>query len=298
MEVSDLPMNSIERYILPNSLEQALEVLSKGQATVLAGGTDLMPQTQAGVRKFQPTLLNIRRLSELRGISESAGRISIGALTTVSDILESDLLKSSVPVLVQAADCFASVQIRNVATLGGNICNGSPAGDMIIPLLLLDAEVKLVSFNGAGKNGVSYRTVPLKDFFEGPGQTRIARNEILASMDFNVPLKQTVGIFRKFGTRPALDISLVSVGVLAEKKNGALQRVRVAFGAVAPTPIRGYKTEVALEGSKLDSKRIREIAAGIKEEISPISDVRGSAWYREEVLTHLTEQVLYDVSHA
>jgi len=208
-------MSAITRYEVPALLDEAARILSEGPATLFAGGTDVMPQTRAGARTFRSTLVNINRLGELRGVREADGTVRIGGLTTITEILESEILKKTAGVLVQAADCFASGQVRNAATIGGNICNASPAGDMIIPLLLLDAEVELASW----RNGrLAHRVVPLCDFFVGPGKTRIKADEMMTCVLFGLPKARTVGEFRKFGTRPALDIAVVSVGIAGVKE--------------------------------------------------------------------------------
>ena len=152
----------IENYKAPSSIAEAAQLLHQGEATIVAGGTDLTPQTEAGAREFAATLINIQRIEEMRGISLANGRYRIGGLTTVTEILESETLAADVPVLVEAADHFASPQIRNASTLAGNLCNASPAGDMCIPLLLLDAEVELASW---ANDAVSIRTVALSEFF-------------------------------------------------------------------------------------------------------------------------------------
>ncbi|MHC4767901.1 MAG: FAD binding domain-containing protein [Planctomycetota bacterium] len=286
-------MPVVERYLAPQSVRDATKALAEGTVSVFAGGTDLMVQTRLGAREFQPVLVNIRRLEALRGVDVSEGRVRIGALTTITQILESDALKALAPVLADAADCFGSGQVRNTATLGGNLCNASPAADMIVPLLLLDAEVELASWGG---DGVVSRTVALDDFFVGPGRTRMETQELLTFVMFSVPEPGTAGVFGKCGARPALDIALASVGIAGMMRNGSLHRPRVAFGAVAPTPIRGRRTEAALEGTVLDDENIDEIARTAQEEISPISDVRASAWYRTRMIHDMTRRLLQNVS--
>ena len=126
-------MSAIENYAAPHSLEDAARLLTGGGASLLAGGTDLMPQTRTGTREFRSLLLNLRRIPELKGIALEGGEIRIGAACTVAEILEDPLLRERASILPAAADCFASGQLRNSATIGGNICNASPAGDMIAP---------------------------------------------------------------------------------------------------------------------------------------------------------------------
>ena len=286
-------MNTVKEYLVPRTLPEAVQALADGPAILFAGGTDVMPQTRSGRRPFEPRLMNIRRLPDMRGVSSEDGRFRIGALTSITDILKNSALREQVPVLAGAADCFASGQVRNSATIGGNICNASPAGDMIIPLLLLDATVELASWH----NGeLSSRSIPLSEFFTAPGRTVMQVNEILTQVCFRVPVAEWVGCFRKFGTRPALDIAIVSVGVGGVRANGCLRDARVAFGAVAPTPMRGYKTEAALGGTDLNAGVIGALARTASEEVSPISDVRASAWYRTQLIEELTKRSLYDVA--
>ncbi len=285
-------MTVIEAYAAPTSVEDAAKLAADGHATVFAGGTDLMPQTKAGAKEFSRVLMNLRRVEGMRGAMEEKGEVRIGALTTVTDVLNDDLLRSVVPVLCDAADKFASGQIRNSATIGGNICNASPAGDMIIPLLILDAEVELVSWVDDEAN---WRLVPLKNFFKGPGQSKLRKNEILTAVKFRTPQQDFVAGFVKFGTRPALDISVVSLGVGGRLDAGVLTEARVAFGAVAPIPMRGLETEAVIEGKKVDDGVAKAAATKAAEEISPIDDVRASAWYRRELIQTLTGRLLQDV---
>lgn len=275
----------IENYCVPGSIAEAAQLLRQGDVTIVAGGTDLTPQTDSGARKFAATLVNIQRIEEMRGISLSgalsSGNYRIGGLCTVTEILESKLLAAAVPVLNEAADHFASPQIRNAATLAGNLCNASPAGDMIIPLLLLDAKVELASWADAA---VSIRKVKLADFFTGPGKTVMKTDELLTAVEFAQPVDGFKATFLKSGPRPALEIATVSMGVAGVFKEGVLHSVRVAIGSVAPTPLRAIDTEAVLEGRLLDEEVIERAVEMVSLEVSPIDDVRASAWYRK----HLT----------
>lgn len=286
---------TIEKYIVPRSIEEALKCLAPGSVTMFAGGTDLMPQTKSGARSFQSTVMNLNRLDELKGITLANDIITIGARTTVTDILFDPLLQEHAPVLSDTADCFASGQVRNSATLGGNICNASPAGDMIIPLLLLDAEVELASWK---KNAIATRRIPLHEFFLAPGKTVLKPHELLTMISFPLPPKNFIARFQKFGTRPALDISVVSIGIAGVKDNGSLKHARAAFGAVAPTPLRLQPLEKEIEREALSGNRIIEIADTAKESIKPIDDVRASAWYRREITSTLMKRMMHDISKA
>ena len=289
-------MTGIERYVAPSSLEQAVECLQQlGEVTILAGGTDLMPQSQAGRLKIKRTLMNIRRIPELKGITLDDGAIRIGALTTITEIMQNDLVKKHLPVLVEACDHFASDQIRNAGTLGGNICNASPAGDTLVPLIVLDAEVELAS---KPDNQVYKRTMPLAEYFVGPGKTRRAPAELLTGVRIPLPPAGHVARFFKFGARPALDISAISIGIAGTLKKGVMTNVRVAFGAVAPTPVRALHTEEALEGKRLDAATIETVASVARDEVKPIDDIRATAWYRKEMIHNMTKRMLDHVAQA
>jgi xanthine dehydrogenase FAD-binding subunit len=284
---------TIEQYCTPVSVDEAAAVLRGGDVTILASGTDLMPQTQAGRARFGRVLMNIRRIPELRGISIEQGAIRIGTLTTVTELMESDVIQRDLPVLVEAGDQFASDQLRNTATIGGNICNASPAGDLLVPLLILDAEVELVSMPGSTRES---RQVPLREFFVGPGKTARKTSELLVAVRVPRPPDGFVARFHKFGTRPALDIAAISIGIGGVLQRGVLTQVRVAFGAVAPTPVRAPKTEAALEGRPLTVDTIGAVAQVAHDEVRPISDVRASEWYRRELIHNLTKRVLDNVA--
>jgi CO/xanthine dehydrogenase FAD-binding subunit len=288
-------MSAVEKYAVPRTLEEATELLSENECLMFAGSTDVLPQTRSGKRAFKPALVNIRRIDALRGIERDGRSFRLGALTTVTEILESELLKEHAPVLVEAADSFACGQIRNTATLGGNLCNASPAGDLIPPLLLLDAEVELAS---RSEGRFIRRRLPLCEFFLGPGKTRLEPTEVLTHVHFDAPGERFVASFRKFGTRPAMDIAVVSIALGCAIQDGVVTRARVAFGAAAPTPLRGLRTEALLEGQALDEETLAAAAATAREEIHPISDVRGSAWYRRELVQTLTERLLRHVARA
>lgn len=288
-------MTAIERYAAPKSLDEALGILQQGEVTILAGGTDLMPQTKAGRVAFKPTLMNIRNVAGLAGITLDGGWLRIGATTTITAILDDPLVKRHAPVLAEACDHFASDQIRNAGTIGGNINNASPAGDTLVPLIVLDAVVELASKpNGS----VATRRLPLAEFFTGPGRTKRAANELLTAVCIPLPKAGHVARFYKFGTRPALDISTISIGIAGVKKDGALTDLRVAFGAVAPTPVRATRTEAALEGRRLDDTTIEAAANAARDEVHPIDDVRATAWYRKELIHNMTKRMLDHVAQA
>jgi xanthine dehydrogenase FAD-binding subunit len=285
-------MPDVDSYAAPRSLDHAAEILRAGNVTILAGGTDLMPQSKTGRFKFQPTLMNISRIPELHGIVQTDSVVRIGALTTVTELYTSPLVRERFNALWQACDHFASDQIRNAATVGGNVCNASPAGDLLVPLLALDAKAVLASKpNGA----LTTHAMPLADFFVGPGKTKRAANELVTGVELPLPPSGFVSEFFKFGTRPALDISMIAIGLGAQRDGNVLRNVRVAFGAVAPTPIRAPQTEAALESKPLDDAAIEAAAKAAVDDVHPISDVRASDWYRRELVHNMLRRMLLHV---
>jgi CO/xanthine dehydrogenase FAD-binding subunit len=287
-------MTNVEQYLVPRSIGEAAEGLRNGNVTILAGGTDLMPQSKAGKTEFRANLMNIRHIEGLRGIKRTASGFQIGALTTITDLRDSSEIKVELPALWQASDHFASDQIRNAATIGGNLSNASPAGDTLVPLLVFDARVVLASKpNGA----LQMRSIAVAEFVVGPGKTSRKPDELLTAVEIDAPPSGFISRFFKFGTRPALDISTISIGLGGVSNGKRLRNARVAIGAVAPTPIRAPQVEEALEGKLLDSATIAAAAAAAGRDIRPISDLRASDWYRRELVHNMLERMLSDVGH-
>ncbi|MEP7282514.1 MAG: FAD binding domain-containing protein [Rubrivivax sp.] len=291
-------MNAVETYLAPTTLAQALAALAApGGATVLAGGTDLMPQHNAGRLKAAATLLNIRRVQGLSAVALDGDALVIGALATLSALQRDALVCAHAPLLIEAIEHFASDQIRNMATLGGNLCNASPAGDTLTPLLALDAQVELARL--AEDGAIATRRLPLAGFFVAPGRTRREPRELLTTV--RLPLRGVGQIvrFHKAGTRPALDIATISIALAAQRDGqGRLHEVRLALGAVAPTPVRAHRAEALLEGRQLDAALAEQAAQAAADEATPIDDVRATAWYRRELVRNLTRRMLDDVTHA
>jgi xanthine dehydrogenase FAD-binding subunit len=285
-------MNPIANYIAVDSIEAAAAALAAGPVTVLAGGTDLMLQVEAGKRAYAPTLMNIRRVAALRGVRLDGEYLTIGALTTMTDLLGDPIIEAHCPILSQTANQFGSPQIRNMASIGGNICNASPAGDLLVPLIALGAEVELVSKpNGA----LQTRRAALEDFVTGPGTSDLGTNELLSLVRIPVPPAGALGGFRKFGPRPALEIAIAAVAVAGRIENGNFTHMRVAYGAVAPKPVRGRAIEAALEGRPATAATINAALGAADADISPIDDVRASQWYRRHLAGALTQEILTDV---
>ncbi len=251
------------------------------RCTFLAGGTDLFPLLREGKLKNN-RFCDLSRLSDLKKISEKEGRISIGALCTFRSIAESRLLKEKAPCLVRAAQELGSPQIRNRATIGGNIANASPAADSIPPLFVLEGLIE-----------TSLRTVAVKDFFKGPGATVLKKNELIKRI--LIPAEKKKSGFMKIGARKSLAVSKVSVAVSAVTDGNYFKKVRIAFGAVGPTVMRAKKTEKFLKGKPADKEIIYEASLNALSEISPVDDFRCTCSYRRNTAAVIFRRLIAEV---
>jgi carbon-monoxide dehydrogenase medium subunit len=274
-------------YFEPKTVSEALALLAQhgAEARIIAGGTDVMVDIKF---KEEPgCLVNIKRIQGLGAIQENGGSLRIGSLVTIRELETSAILRDKLPVLWQAAHQFASLQVRNTATIGGNICRASPSGETLAPLLVLDAKAK-VSFADGEK------TEPFSSFFQGPGKTSLGSKGLLTGIDVPYPAAGSRGVYLKHAVRGAMDIAMVGVAVLltpdAAKNN--LQDVRIGLGAVAPTPVRAIRTEALLRGKPLTAALLKEAAAMAASESSPISDQRSSAENRRWIVEALTRRGL------
>jgi CO/xanthine dehydrogenase FAD-binding subunit len=261
-------------YHRPESLKEAFRLKAElPNARFVAGGTDVMVRVREG--KMRPgALVSLTRVPELRGIVHGE-TIRIGALTRVAELLRDPEIGSSMPVLAVAARTLGSTQIRNLATVGGNLCNASPCADLAPPLLVFDATVVIVSPRGE-------REVPLADFFVAPGEARIGADEIVSEVRFARPDAKTRATFIK-KSRVKMDISIASVAVRLDLEGNRCTLARAAAGSVAPRPMRLPRVEALLEGRELSSSVLDEVRKAAEEEVQPISDVRSTAAYRRHL---------------
>lgn len=272
-------------YIAPQSIDEALDILAKekGKAALLAGGTDLLLSVKDGDK--QPDyIVDLKALRQFNKINDDSGRLSIGAMTTVRDIEKSSLIGNKYPFLQQAAASLGSVQIRNLATIGGNIFNASPCADLALPLLALDATLTLQKSRAS-------RKVSINNFFVDNGVSCAAADEVL--LDIGIEEKAGKGIFIKHSKRRAMDISVVGVCIRLEfASDGKVADARIALGSVAPIPMRAIEAEESLTGELLNEKTISESAIIASNEAKPITDARASAWYRKDMVNALVTRGL------
>ncbi|GIK42598.1 MAG: dehydrogenase [Chloroflexota bacterium] len=278
-------------YVRPNSLGEAFRLLTEygPKAKILAGGTDLLLAIRMG--KATPRyLIDLSRLAELHGIWATDTGITIGAMTKVREIEISSLLVKDYRILVEAASTLASVQIRHLATIGGNICNASPSADLVPALLVLDAQAEI-----AGPYG--RRTIPLVDFFQGPRQSVLKPTEVLVKLHVPCPAVRSGAVYIKHSLRRAMDLAFIGVANLVSATNGAPDTIRIALGAVAPTPIRARQAEELVLGrGNLNPETIAEAARMAADEAKPIDDVRSSAWYRRRMVEVDTKRALTEAA--
>jgi carbon-monoxide dehydrogenase medium subunit len=235
----------------------------------------LLPQIRD--KKLNPKLLvDITNIGELKGISQKKGKICLGPLTTIAELVNSKLLFKEYPILHQAAEQFADPVVRNNATIGGNLVTASPAADMAVPLLTLDALIKIESTR-------QQREVRLKDFFLGPGGTVLREDEMITEIEFERSNINKNGCYLKLGLRKAMAIAVASIGINLEVKENKIVQVRIAMGSVAPTPIRLTATEEFLQDQEVNDELLEKAINKVREEVNPISDIRASDEYRRYV---------------
>ncbi len=272
--------------VSPGTLAEALNVLASqpGVWQPFAGGTDLMVLLEAG-KLAHKNYVNIWNLRELRGIEVTLEQISIGALTTYTEVEEHPLLREEFPMLCQAASETGGLAIQNRGTLGGNIVNASPAADSPPALLAYDAEVDLVSVSGT-------RRVPYQTFHTGYKQTVIRADELLSRIYLPRTTSDAKQYYRKVGTRKAQAISKVCFAGLARTKDGTIEDIRLALGSIAPIPFRCLKTESVMRGARLDQQVVERANSELSREISPIDDIRSTRNYRLAVSVNLLADFL------
>lgn len=268
----------------PTSLAEAYGLLAGDGWRPVAGGTDLLVQLNGGLGTAPERVLDIWKLSELRGISLEEEALVMGALTTYTDIRRSELCRGHLPALVEAAATIGAVQIQNRGTIGGNAINASPAGDTLPVLLATDAELVLGSARGE-------RRIAAKEFWPAYRKTACAGDELLLRIRFPLPRGRQVR-FRKVGTRRAQAISKVVMAISWREDGGVWRDVRVALGSVAATPIRATETERVLEGAAPRQTTADHASETLAKEIHPIDDVRSTADYRRVVSARILHRML------
>jgi len=263
-------------YYAPETIQEASKILKEhgSDAVALAGGTDVIVKMKEGTRRPKH-IVNLKKIPGLSGIKKTAEGIEIGALTKIREVEKSALIKEEYPVLHEAARVLGSVQIRNLATIGGNICNASPCADSAVGLLSLDAVAHIVGLEGE-------RNVPLVSFFLGPGRTVLAPGEILTSVIVPKTAPGSKSAFNRVA-RVSMDLATISLAAVVTMKNGVVEDSRFAWGTVAPTPMRTEDVEEFLKGKKLTDEVIEEAAELASKSIKPREKGRSNGPYKRRV---------------
>lgn len=276
----------MKNVLLPNRLEECWDVLERDpEARIFCGGTDLLVQLRAG--EIAPSvLIGMERMKELSGVREEGNDLWIGAASTHRQLLDNPLIRTCLPILASALSVLGSPLIRNMGTIGGNICTASPAGDSLPPLYILDAEVELRSRR-------EMRRMPIGQFIRGPGVTDLKPGEILMGIRVAKPEGYNRHHVEKVGQRKALACAIASMAALLRvSDSGYIEAVRLAWGSVAPTILSLPAVETVLIGQRLCREILEEAAVLVRRAASPIDDIRASADYRRDVAGNLLLRLL------
>jgi aerobic carbon-monoxide dehydrogenase medium subunit len=298
-------------YLRPRTLDEAISFLNQygKKATLIAGGTDVIVMAKQK-KMISEVLISLQGIPGLDRIHYN-GSLRLGPLATHRAIEQSPVIRKEFSALTDAVDVLGSIQIRNVATIGGNICTAAPSADTACPLLVLNGRLRLKGPN-------SERTVPIDQFFTGPGQSILSQGEILTEIEIPKPLPNTGSAYWKHQRRLALDLPILGVAVLLsldkatvtcsdflcttspissvlhrlEEDELVCREIRIALGVAAPTPMRAKKAEGLLRGKKIADELIEAVAEAASREAQPRDSIRGEAWYRRDMIKVLVKRMV------
>jgi len=283
-----------QEYFAPRNIEEALETLFRygKDIKIIAGGTDLLIQYYDRLYEIQ-NWLDLNNIPELREISVNKEKVTIGAMVTHTQLEKSEDIKKYLPALSKAAADIGSPQIRNRGTIGGNIVNASPAGDLLSPLIAYNARFKLLS----NKEEI---TVPAEKFFTGPKETVLKPEQLLTQIILPIPRKKTYSSWIKIGKRKAVVIATINLALVIKigEDNLFIEDVKVCLGSVAPTPIEIKEIRKKMIGKRLDELDFNELGKLVEDKISPIDDIRGTIEYRKDVAKKIMINALEEILSA
>jgi CO/xanthine dehydrogenase FAD-binding subunit len=279
------------RHFETKSVKEACSLLSKhkGRAKLIAGGTDLLVSMKK--REVAPKyLIDIKGIRDLNYIRYQRGVLMIGAVTPLNEIESSSIIQERFPILASACHQIGTPQVRNLGTIGGNLCNASPSADTAPALIGLGAKVKIMGLKGE-------KIIPLEKFFVGSGQSVLQDSEMLTEIQVPKPIGRNRGVYVKLPARTAIDIAAVGVAVIVTlgSEDNKIADIKIILGAVAPTPMRARRAEKIMKGKAIEEQLIEKVAQVAAEEARPISDIRGSAEYRKEMVRVLTQRAIRQV---
>lgn len=275
-------------YHAPSTLAEALRLLATlDEVKPFIGGTDLVPLLREAACRPN-NLVDLNNVAELNYIHEDSGFICIGATATHSQVASSPIAAKA-PALVDAVSRIGSPQVRNRATIAGNLCNASPAADSAPPLLVHEAEVTV-------RNLKETRIMPLTELFAGPKLNSLEPDELVTEIRFRTPPEGSGSSFKRIGRRKAFTLSVVSAAAYVEMAGDKVKMARLAFGSVAETPIRTLEVEELLRGKALTAKLLDRAAESVKAAVAPITDIRGTAEYRRDMCGVLMRRTLAEAA--
>ena len=282
------------QYFAPQKIDEALEILSKygKEIKIIAGGTDLLIQYYDRLYEINGWL-DLKNIKELKEIKIHQNQMEIGAMVSHAQLENSEDIKKYYPVLNQAAADIGSPQIRNRGTIGGNIVNASPAGDLLAPLMAYDAQFRLLSIQ-------EEKLVPAEEFFVGPKKTILDPAQLLTQIILPLPSKRTYGCWIKIGKRKALIIATITLALVVEmaEDNKTVKDVKTCLGSVAPTPIEIKEIRNKMAGKKFNQLDFAELGQIVEDKISPIDDIRGTREYRKDIAKNIMINALGEIDSA
>lgn len=280
-------MFDIKNIYEPKNIKELLDLIDTcSNPTIIAGGTDVLIKLRH-LKLKEAELVSIRNIDEFNDIKFLEDEtIAIGALSSFTAIFRNEIINNNIPILAEASVSMGGPQIRNMATIGGNICNGAVSADSVPSLFVLNAQLKLVSRYGE-------RIVPITDFYLGPGKVKIEKNEVLTKILIKKEdylLKK--GCYIKFSNRKAMDISMLGVAAMCEFDDNKFKDLRIALGVAAPTPIRCYEAENFAKGKILTSEILNKIGELSVSSSNPRNSWRGSKEFRQHLINNLTKRAI------
>lgn len=280
-------MYNFKSYDKVNTVKDAISLLAANpKARLLAGGTDILARIREGKKEFGH-IVDIHDVNELKEINiKNDGTIEIGSGATFTQIVESKIIQDHIPLLAAAVDTIGGPQIRNMATIGGNICNGVPSADSASSLFVFNAGLII-----RGKN--RRRQISISDFYLGPGKVELAQNEILTSFVITPDNYEGYhGHYIKYAMRNAMDIATIGCAVLLKLRNDTIEDLRLAYGVAGPVPLRCKQTETIAKGQRPDQKLLDKIKKCVLDDVNPRTSWRASKEFRLHIIQELSERVI------
>lgn len=279
-----------KEFFQPQTLREALKFRNENKdTTLLAGGTDLLVAMNKG-KSFETSFIDLSKVTEIKKIEILDDVIKIGSMVTFTDMEYSEILNSKAKILCKASRTVGSPQIRNRGTIGGNICNASPAADCVTPLVCLEAKVELQSMDTKGM--IEARNMPLEEFIIGSNRILLKRNEILTGVIFKVPLSGSIMDFKKIGRRNALAIARVNGACVLKLQDNVISNIKIVIGSATSKPERFTVAEDYLRGRKLESRILIEAGILATDYVLKQTGKRSSSTYKLPVISRFTESLI------